>query len=223
MCECTCILRDALRALGTRRSDATQSKNFGGAASEVSLFVPFVCLSLNRERADFVSVSRFAVGPASQVSILFSNTQKHSKFFFLGSPPAWKLLWQHVCVKLGADVKRCNSTDTAARKDGTDGRGRTGRKARDSERTLTVRVAADHWLPTQVSAAEIERVFSLCGHVLTARRNRLHQDKVNLLITACYGLRQAALDKATEGLHQDMYQAMLEALGQVDVSAEEEM
>lgn len=82
---------------------------------------------------------------------------------------------------------------------------------------------ADHWLPTQVSAAEIERVFSLCGHVLTARRNRLHQDNVNLLMTACYGLRQAALDKATEGLHQDMYQAMLEALGQVDVSAEEEM
>ena len=68
-------------------------------------------------------------------------------------------------------------------------------------------------------------MFSLCGHVLTARRNRLHQDKLvlNLLMTACYGLRQAALDKATEGLHQDMYQAMLEALGQVDVSAEEEM
>lgn len=78
-----------------------------------------------------------------------------------------------------------------------------------------------HWLCAQISAAEIERVFSLCGHVLGPRRNKLGSAKVNDWLRACYQLRQTLTDARFDGVrgpgvrnpHADVASVLAAAVG----------
>lgn len=77
-----------------------------------------------------------------------------------------------------------------------------------------------HWLCTKVSAAEIERVFSLCGHILGPRRNKLGHAKVSAWLRACYQLRKVGADARYDGVrgegvvnpHADVGAALRKAL-----------